>query len=161
MRCASYEATAVSRRPMENRYRPWLLLLFVLPYFIHLGASSIWDINEAFYVEAPREMMQAKDFVTPRFNYHFRLEKPILSYWAILPFYYGLGPGEFAERLPMALSMVLTLWLVYRLGAVLFDAPAGLFGALAFATSFKVFWLARRSIIDMLLLLCVTAAIYF
>lgn len=146
---------------MENRYRPWLLLLFVLPYFINLGASSIWDINEAFYVEAPREMMQAQDFLTPRFNYHYRLEKPILSYWAVLPFYFLIGPGELAERLPMALSMLLTLILVYRLGRTLFGGSAGLFGAIVFATSFKVFWLARRSIIDMLLLLCVTAAVYF
>lgn len=146
---------------MVNRYRPWLLLLFSAPYFLHLGASSIWDINEAFYVEAPREMMQAGDFLTPRFNYHFRFEKPILSYWVILPFYYLLGPGELAARLPGALCMVLTLIVVYRMGRLLFDRTAGLFGALVLATSFKVFWLARRSIIDMLLLLCVTAAVYF
>ncbi|MBI1745775.1 MAG: glycosyltransferase family 39 protein [Acidobacteria bacterium] len=146
---------------MARPNRVWWLLLLAVPYFINLGASSIWDINEAFYVEAPREMMEAHDYLTPRFNYRDRLEKPILSYWVILPFYAVFGAGEFAERLPIALIMTLTLIVVYRLGAVLFGGGAGLFSAAVLATSFKVFWLAHRSLIDMLLLFCVTAALYF
>ena len=46
-----------------------LLIAAVLPYFIDLGGSSIWDANEAFYVETPREMLQRGDFVSPTFNY--------------------------------------------------------------------------------------------
>ena len=32
-----------------------LLAAAVCPYFVDLGGSSIWDANEAFYVETPRE----------------------------------------------------------------------------------------------------------
>ena len=50
-----------------------LLLAAILPYFIDLGGSSIWDANEAFYVETPREMLQRGDFVSPTFIYLPRL----------------------------------------------------------------------------------------
>jgi len=38
-----------------------LLLAAVLPYLIGLGDSAIWDANEAFYAETPREMIEAGD----------------------------------------------------------------------------------------------------
>ena len=34
-----------------------LLLAAVIPYFLNLGVSSIWDANEAFYAQTPREMI--------------------------------------------------------------------------------------------------------
>ena len=55
----------------------------ILPYFVDLGGSSIWDANEAFYVETPREMMERGDYVSPTFNYQPRLNKPVLSYWIV------------------------------------------------------------------------------
>ena len=48
-----------------------------------LGNSAIWDANEAFYVETPREMLEAHDFVNPTFNYLPRFNKPVLSYWIV------------------------------------------------------------------------------
>ena len=35
-----------------------LLAVAIVPYFVDLGGSAIWDANEAFYVETPREMME-------------------------------------------------------------------------------------------------------
>ena len=62
-------------------------LWLVAPYFLRLGASSLWDANEAFYAEAPREMIASGDFVNPTFNFRPRLNKPPLSYWIVVPFY--------------------------------------------------------------------------
>ena len=64
-----------------------LLAVAIVPYFIDLGGSSIWDANEAFYVETPREMMERGDYVSPTFNYEPRLNKPVLSYWIVAGFY--------------------------------------------------------------------------
>src|SRR4051812_6244893 len=36
-----------------------LLLAAAAVYFVALGNSGIWDANEAFYVETPREMLEA------------------------------------------------------------------------------------------------------
>ena len=54
-----------------------LLAAAILPYFIDLGGSSIWDANEAFYVETPREMLQRGDFISPTFNDQPRLNTSI------------------------------------------------------------------------------------
>ena len=56
-------------------------------YFVALGNSAIWDANEAFYVETPREMLEANDFVNPTFNYEPRFNKPVLSYWIVAAVY--------------------------------------------------------------------------
>ena len=81
------------------------------PYFIDLGGSSIWDANEAFYVETPREMLERGDFISPTFNYQPRLNKPVLSYWIVAGFYKVFGVSVGVQRLPIALgalTMILT-----------------------------------------------------
>src|SRR5262249_188409 len=85
----------------------WLLIttlsLTVAPYFVRLGASSLWDANEAFYAETPREMIEARNYINPTFNYPPRLNKPPLSYWVVVPFYKLFGVSESTERLPIVL----------------------------------------------------------
>ena len=68
-----------------------LLALAIVPYFIDLGGSAIWDANEAFYVETPRQMMERGDYITPSFNYEPRINKPVLSYWIVAAFYHAFG----------------------------------------------------------------------
>jgi 4-amino-4-deoxy-L-arabinose transferase-like glycosyltransferase len=102
-----------------------LLAASILPYFIDLNGSAIWDANEAFYVETPREMIQRGDFVSPTFNYLPRLNKPVLSYWIVAAFYRIFGVSVGVQRLPIALgalTMILTAFLLAKAGA---DPPAG------------------------------------
>ena len=65
-----------------------------------LGNSAIWDANEAFYVETPREMLEAHDFVNPSFNYLPRFNKPVLSYWIVAGLYkvFGVSVARAALR---------------------------------------------------------------
>ena len=64
-----------------------MLVLAASVYFVSLGNSAIWDANEAFYVETPREMLEAHDFLNPTFNYEPRFNKPVLSYWIVAVVY--------------------------------------------------------------------------
>ena len=48
-----------------------LLIPAVALLFLGLGANTIWDANEAFYVETPREMLEAQDFVKKHGRYEF------------------------------------------------------------------------------------------
>ena len=75
-----------------------------MPYFVGLGDSAIWDANEAFYVETPREMIERGDFVSPTFNYEPRLNKPILSYWIVGGFYRLFGISVGVQRLAIAVG---------------------------------------------------------
>lgn len=105
--------------------RPPILLLLlgaaVSLFFVNLGGSSIWDANEAFYVETPREMLERGDYVVPTFNYEPRLNKPILSYWMVAGLYKVFGVSVGVQRFGIAI------------GGLLIVAAAGLLGWLASA----------------------------
>jgi 4-amino-4-deoxy-L-arabinose transferase-like glycosyltransferase len=100
---------------------PALLALAVAIYFVHLGAESIWDANEAFYVETPREMLESRDFINPTFNYLPRFNKPVLSYWIVALFYRLFGVSVTAQRIPMSLGAMIIIGCAFVLGWLAVD----------------------------------------
>src|SRR6185436_2580591 len=124
------------------------LLLAAAPYFIRLGASSLWDANEAFYAETPREMIGSRDYVNPAFNFRPRLNKPPLSYWIVVPFYKALGESEAAERLAIALGAMIMIATAYGLGRAVYPNEAGLLAALCLAIAPRFLMFSRRIMID-------------
>lgn len=138
-----------------------ILVLISLPYAINLGKSSIWDANEAFYAETPREMLVSGDYLAPHFNFQPRAQKPPLTYWAVLLSYKLFGVSEFAVRLPSALAAIGVILFSYALARLLFSPRAALIAGIVTATTARVFILARRLPIDILLLFFLTGALYF
>src|SRR5687767_3579473 len=92
------------RYPTASLERALLVLmaLAILPYFLQLGASSIWDANEAYYVETPREMIERGDYINPSFNYEPRFNKPVLSYWIVAGLYQSFGVSVGVQRVAIA-----------------------------------------------------------
>ena len=86
-----------------------LLAAAICPYFIDLGGSAIWDANEAFYVETPREMIERGDYVSPTFNYEPRFNKPVLSYWIVAACYRLFGTSVGVQRLAIALGALVLI----------------------------------------------------
>src|SRR5688572_30933201 len=125
-----------------------LLAAAVLPYFLNLGVSSIWDANEAFYAQTPREMIEAGDYVTPSFNFQLRMNKPVLSYWNVAASYHLFGISEWSERVPIALGAFVIVATAFGLGRLAGGTTAGLISALVLLTSPRLLLLARRIIID-------------
>ena len=134
-----------------------------VPYFVDLGGSAIWDANEAFYVETPREMIERGDYVSPTFNYEPRLNKPVLSYWIVAGFYHAVrrvgrraAPADRARRarhdpdgvLPRPRSGPTAA----RLDGAIRDADrateAALWAALGLAVTPRLLMFARRIFID-------------
>jgi len=135
---------------LERRESVLLAVLFlaVAPFFLGLGASSLWDSNEAFYAETPREMLESGDYLNPSFNYQPRFNKPPLSYWIVAGFYHAFGVSEWAERLPIALGALLMIWTAFRLGQAAYSFEAGLLAAIALATTPRFLMFSRRIFID-------------
>jgi 4-amino-4-deoxy-L-arabinose transferase-like glycosyltransferase len=142
----------------------WLLItilaLAVTPYFLCLGASSLWDSNEAFYAETPREMIAAGDYVNPTFNDHVRLNKPPLSYWIVVPFYKLFGVSETSERLPIVLAAMVMIATAFGLGRAVFSVDAGLLAAIALAASPRFLMFSRRIMIDFYLAMFMALALF-
>ncbi len=146
-------------------HHPCLHALFLaalcLPYCINLGTSSIWDANEAFYAETPREMLESGDFLAPRFNYAPRTQKPPFTYWAILASYAFFGVNEFAVRLPSALAAMGVVLFAYGIARMLFTPRAAIIAATITATAPRIFILSRRLPIDIFLLFFLMGVLFF
>ena len=125
-----------------------VLVAAVIPYFLNLGVSSIWDANEAFYAQTPREMIEAGDYVTPSFNFQLRMNKPVLSYWHVAASYRLFGVSEWSERLPIAIGGAVIVATGFFLGRLIGGTTAGLIAALVLASSPRLLLLSRRIIID-------------
>ena len=131
---------------------PLLLFLAICPYLIDLDGSSIWDANEAFYVETPREMMERGDYINPTFNYEPRVNKPVLSYWIVAGFYqvFGVSPG--VQRIPIAIGGLVLIAAAFVLARAAAPVPlasaAGWWAALGLAVSPRLLMFARRIFID-------------
>lgn len=125
-----------------------LVLFAIAPFFINLGASSLWDSNEAFYAETPREMLEADDWLNPTFNYKPRFNKPPLCYWVVAVSYKIFGVSERAERLPLAAGALVMIVTALLLGSLAHSPTAGLLAALALATVPRFVMFSRRIIID-------------
>ena len=81
-----------------------VVLLAALSFVGGLGRGAIGDNDEAFYAESAREMVESGDWITPRFNYEPRFQKPALYYWLTAALFAVTGPHEFAARLWSALA---------------------------------------------------------
>jgi 4-amino-4-deoxy-L-arabinose transferase-like glycosyltransferase len=126
-----------------------LLGVALVGYLFDLGGSSIWDANEAFYAETPREMLESGDYVNPSFNYEPRFNKPVLSYWIVAGLYHLFGVSVAVQRLAItagALVMVVAAYLLARAASP--QALAPLVAALGLAANPRFFMFARRIMVD-------------
>jgi 4-amino-4-deoxy-L-arabinose transferase-like glycosyltransferase len=128
-------------------------------YFVALGNSAIWDANEAFYVETPREMLEAHDLINPSFNYLPRFNKPVLSYWIVAALYKAFGVSVGVQRFGIALGALLIIGCAYLLvsGSEPDHGPrttahgpraASLWAATGLAAAPRLVMFARRIFID-------------
>lgn len=138
-----------------------ILALAVAPYFIKLGASSLWDANEAFYAETPREMLESGDYLNPSFNYQPRFNKPPLCYWVVAASYRLFGVSEGAERLPLACGALVLMITAFFLGRAAYSTEAGLIAAIALASTPRFLMFSRRIMIDVYIAMFMSLTLLF
>ncbi len=137
-----------------QRYR--FLLLLVFAFFLlsfQMGNYALMDLDEPRYAEAAREMINRQDYIVPYFNEVPRYDKPILFYWAEILSFKAFGVSEWAARLPSVLAALGLIACAYSLGSFT--------SAILLTTSLEFFIMARMSVTDMLLTLCMSAALVF
>lgn len=117
----------------------FLLALFLL--FFGLGFRSLWG-SEDRWAEVTREMLLFRDFFHPRINGQPYFDKPLLTYWAIIPASWLAGAlNELAARLPSAVSGLVALFATMGLGRKLFGRVRALLaGALLLGSVSFLFW---------------------
>jgi 4-amino-4-deoxy-L-arabinose transferase-like glycosyltransferase len=106
-------------------------------------------------------MLDSGDYFAPHFNFVPRAQKPPLTYWAVLLSYKLFGVSEFAVRVPSALAAMGVIIFCYGLGRRLFNPQAAIIASIIACTTARIFILARRLPIDILLLFFLTGTLFF
>lgn len=137
------------------------LAFLSLTFLAFPTVSSVWDANEAFYVQTPREMVESGDWLAPTFNSQPRLNKPPLSYWLVALPYAWFGVDLFWQRLLLALLALGCIGWVLAVGRLHQKGSAPLLACLILAATFRFQMAARRLLIDVLLLFLLLGGIFF
>jgi 4-amino-4-deoxy-L-arabinose transferase-like glycosyltransferase len=138
-----------------------ILLLLLVVYLGSAFTPALMDDADSSHAEAAREMLVRADYVTLHVNGVRYLEKAPLMYWLIAFCYRIFGVNEFAARLPIVLSLLLSALLAMRWAGRAFGERAGLYAALFVGSTTGFFLFTRILIPEALLSLFIAAALYF
>lgn len=142
--------------------RGWLVVALACLIFFGtiFSPPSLMDDVDAVQAQIARNMLESGDWVTARLNGVKYLEKAPLKYWLIACSYLIFGVHDWAARIPVALSVVLLCWLVYRIGLWAFSPAAGFWAGIAMATCVGLFLFTRVLFVDVMLTLAVTLTLW-
>lgn len=144
--------------------RKWLfscfLLLVVFMSFFKSGSFLLFDVDEAVFSEASREMVETRDYITPTYNYEPRYDKPILFYWFMSTAFRLFGTTEFAARFTSGgfgvLLVCMTFLFIKRARG---ELPAYLC-SLALLLNMEFFVYSHSAVTDMTLAFFLTASFF-
>ncbi|HGD3320382.1 TPA: lipid IV(A) 4-amino-4-deoxy-L-arabinosyltransferase [Proteus mirabilis] len=147
---------------MTERYKWLLFFLFILlTYFIPLETRLLWQPDEIRYAEISREMLVSGNWSVPYLLDIRYFEKPVLGYWINCIAQWLFGESHFAVRIVVVTSTLLTGWLIYKAAMVVWRNSALAFNAMTvFLSSFLVLAIGTYNILDPIVTLFVTAAMY-
>ncbi len=132
----------------SQRYLLLIILAGGFLLFFRIGDRALYSKDEGRYAEIPREMVEMRDYVTPRLNYVLYFEKPALSYWLTAGSYRLFGVNEGAARFPLSALGLLTLVATFVFGRRLFGERPGFIGAMVLLMTIGFFLVSRFLVID-------------
>lgn len=122
----------------------WLVLAaFALVYLLAAFAPPLLDDADASHAVVAREMVRSGDWTVLRMNGVVWPVKAPLHYWLVAGSLAVFGDNSFAVRLPVTLSVLFLVWLVYRFGCEFHGNIAALVAACSIGGSFGVFLFTR------------------
>jgi 4-amino-4-deoxy-L-arabinose transferase-like glycosyltransferase len=155
----NYPAMVVIQGFLTAKSFFYLLLAFAaLILLANLGLPPLWG-SEGRWAVVARTMLRSGDLFSPLIGIHYYWDKPLLSYWQILPVSYIHGDvSEFTARLPSVVWAMVMLFLTHRLAKMWFGERTALVSVGTLATSYAfVFW-GRNAQVEMtnaaMILLC-------
>lgn len=135
-------------------------LLVVFVSFFKTGGFLLFDVDEAVFSAAAREMVETGDLITPTYNYEPRYDKPILIYWFMSAAFKLFGTTEFAARFTSSLFGVLLSTMTFLFVRKVKGLNAAVFAAIALAVNIEFFVYSHSAVTDMTLAFFITASIY-
>jgi 4-amino-4-deoxy-L-arabinose transferase-like glycosyltransferase len=136
-----------SRDAYASRTIVWVTIVFIVASLFYIGTASrpalLDDDVDAAHAVVAREMLERHDYIVLHMNGVRYLVRPPLHFWMIAASYTLFGQTEFATRLPLALTVVALLLLVFEFGRRFFNLQVGSYGVLILASSPGLFIFTR------------------
>src|SRR5437588_2678035 len=148
--------------PPPTRHALFLIVI-ALAALVHFGTihwGDLYSETEGQYAAAAREMLQNGQYLLPTNDSIPRLQKPPLLYWLMVASYQLFGVNAAAARVPIALSVVVTVALTFVIGERLANYWRGFVAALIYLTLSGTFILARIVMPEPLFSALIAGAIY-
>jgi 4-amino-4-deoxy-L-arabinose transferase-like glycosyltransferase len=139
---------------------PFILVLCLLLFFPFLAARDFWELENQ-YAEVVRVMLADGNYAVPKVNDVFWSYSPPLYFWAATVFSFFAGAaGEWAIRLPSALSATELIVVFYCFVAKRWDGRLAVISATVLATSVLTVHVERHIQVNMMFYLFITIAIF-
>ncbi len=119
-----------------------------------LSLRSLWG-SEGRWAVVAREMMQTGNYFLPTINGQVYFDKPLLSYWAIIPFSWFTGVTETSARLPGALAGIAVAGVIFAVGRRLFGRETGFLGGVILLTTVMFGFWSRTASAELLNVLAI------
>jgi len=128
---------------------PAIFALSAAALLINIGTPSLWG-SEGRWAVISRYMFRSLDIFNPMLGNYPYWDKPLMSYWQILPF--GFLSGDVTtdvSRMPSAIWALTLLWLTYSTAALLSGKKTAMYACLALAGSYGFMFWGRNAQIEM------------
>lgn len=140
-------------------YLPALLIVVLTISFFRLGALTLFDVDEAVFSEATREMVETGNWLTPTYNGVNRYDKPILFYWVMALSYKAFGINEWGARFPSAAAGVLLCLCLFIFMRRQKDERHAVYAVISLVLSVYFVIYSHAAVTDMTLTLFITLSL--
>jgi 4-amino-4-deoxy-L-arabinose transferase-like glycosyltransferase len=132
----------------------WLIALagwtaFLATYGLEGGAR--FEPIDAWVAQTAREMLDAGDWLVPRFAGEVRMQKSPGAYWAVMlaAVFRGGRVDEISARIPSAIAAVVLVVTVFVLTRAIAGDRAAVFAGFALSATALVLWWSHRAAADL------------
>jgi 4-amino-4-deoxy-L-arabinose transferase-like glycosyltransferase len=125
-----------------------------------LDSVTLFDVDEAVFSEATKEMVESGDWITPTYNGVNRYDKPILFYWMMAGSYKIFGINEFGARFPSAFSAIILALSVFFFTRRFYDQKSAFYTVLSLVLTLYFLFYSHAAVTDMSLTLFITLSLF-
>lgn len=135
------------------KYRIFLFAIVLFISIFRLSSVTLFDVDEAVFAQATKEMIQTGNWLTPTYNGEPRYDKPILFYWLMALSYKIFGINEFGARFPSSFCGFILCIALYFFLIVVKDEKQAVYAVISFVFSLFYFIYTHAAVTDMVLTL--------
>lgn len=137
-----------------------VVAIILFTSFFRLGSVTLFDVDEAVFAEATKEMVESGDWITPTYNGENRYDKPILFYWLMAASYKIFGINEFAARFPSAIAGFFLCLAVFLFMKHFHGERNAFHAVISLALSICYVVYSHAAVTDMVLTLFITLSVF-